>query len=92
MDFWKAHRTVMSPVSHSTQQYDNNRVEVLHPPQRQRERRMRLCESAAPLQRLTVHGLVQPLFQFGRQWLQSAHHCLLQTQAFVEWAAVSCAR
>ena len=56
-----------------------------------RERQMRRFTSAAQLQRFaSVHGIVQTLFQAGRHLLRSAHHRLLRTRAFVEWAAVTC--
>ena len=85
-------RTVMPSVVHSTDQYANNRAEVSHQPTRQRERQMRRFKSAVHLQRFTsVHGVVQNLFRVGRDLLRAADHRLLQTRAFVEWDAVTCA-
>ena len=87
-----AHRTVRPSVVHSTRQYENNRAEASHQPTRQRERQMRRFKSAAQLQRFaSAHGVVQNLFRVGRHLLQSAHHRLLRTRAFVEWEMVTCA-
>ena len=87
-----AHRTVMPSVVHGTRQYENNRAEVSHQSTRQRERQMHRFTSAAHAQRfLSVHGLVLNLFRVGRHLLRSAHHRLLQTRAFSEWDAVTCA-
>ncbi len=87
-----AHRLVMPSVTHSTEQYENNRAEVSHQPTRQRERQMRRFKSARHAQRfLSVHGLVLNLFRVGRHLLRSAHHRLLRTRAFAEWDAVTCA-
>ena len=86
-----AHRGVMPPVDHCTDQYANNRAEASHQPTRQRERQMRGFKSAAQLQRFaSVHGVVQNLFRVGRHLLRSVHHRLLRTRAFVEWDAVTC--
>ena len=41
-----AHRDVMPSVTHSTEQYENNRAEVSHEPTRLRERQMRRFKSA----------------------------------------------
>ena len=85
-------RTVMPSVLHCTDQYANNRAEVSHQPTRQRERQMRRFKSTDQLQRFaSVHGIVQNLFRVGRHLLQSVHHPLLRTRAFVEWDAVTCA-
>ena len=52
---------------------------------------MRGFKSAAQLQRFaSVHGVVQNLFRVGRHRLQSVHHRVLRTRAFVEWDAVTC--
>ena len=87
-----ARRTVMPSVVHCTDRYANNRAEVSHQPTRQRERQMRGFKSAPHLQRFeSVHGVVQNLFRVGRYLLQSVHHRLLRTRAFVEWDAVASA-
>ena len=82
----------MPSVVHRTDEYLNNRAEVSHQPTRQRERQMRRFKSAAQQQRFaSVHGVVENLFRVGRHLLQSAHHRLLRTRAFVEWETVTCA-
>jgi putative transposase len=87
-----AHRTVMPSVVHSTEQYENNRVEVSHQPTRHRERQMRRFKSARHAQRfLSVHGLVQNLFRVGRHLLRAVHHRLLRTHSFLVWDEVTCA-
>jgi putative transposase len=54
-----AHREIMPLVTHSTEQYANNRAEVSHQPTRQRERQMRRFKSVGQAQRfLTVNGAV----------------------------------
>ena len=54
-----AHREIMPLVTHSTEQYANNRAEVSHEPTRQRERQMRRFKSVGQAQRfLTVNGAV----------------------------------
>ncbi len=72
-----AHRTTMPSVVHHTRQYANNRAEVSHQPTRQRERQMRRFKSPGQAQRfLSVHGVVQNLFRFGRHLVSSANHRL----------------
>ena len=86
-----AHGTVMPSVTHSTQQYENNRAEVSHQPTRQRERQMRRFKSVKHAQRfLSVHGLVQNLFRVGRHLLRAGHHRVLRTRSFCVWDAVTC--
>jgi putative transposase len=87
-----AHRTVMPSVIHSTEQYENNRVEVSHQPTRHRERQMRRFKSARHAQRfLSVHGLVQNLFRVGRHLLRAVHHRVLRTHSFLVWDEATCA-
>ena len=70
-----ARRAVMPSVRHDTRQYANNRAEVSHQPTRQRERQMRRFKSSAQAQRfLSVHGVIQNLFQIGRHLLRATHH------------------
>ena len=86
-----AHRTVMPSVTHSTEQYENNRAEVSHQPPRQRVGQMRRFKSTAHAQHfLSVHGLVQNLFRVGRHLLRAAHHRLLRTRSFHVWHEVTC--
>ena len=61
-----AHREAMPSVTHSTEQYENNRAEVSHEPTRQRERQMRRFKAIGQAQRfLTVYGVVGNLFRLG---------------------------
>jgi len=61
-----AHREIMPSVTHSTEQYENNRAEVSHEQTRQRERQMRRFKSAGQAQRfLTVY------VRCGRQSVQT---------------------
>ena len=88
-----AHREVMPSVPHDTRQYANNRAEVSHQPTRQRERQMRRFKSSSQAQRfLSLHGLVQNLFRFGRHLLRAANARLFRERAFVDWAVVTCVR
>ena len=82
----------MPSVMNDTRQYANNRAEVSHQPTRQRERQMRRFKSRAQAQRfLSVHGVIQNLFRFGRHLLQAVHHRLFRQRAFGAWAEVTCA-
>jgi len=87
-----AHRTVMPSVTHNTELYANNRAEVSHQPSRQRERQMRGFKSTCQAQRfLSVHGVIQNLFRFGRHLLRSATHRILRDRSFLVWREVTCA-
>lgn len=78
-----AHRDVMPTVEHHNSVYASNRVEGSHQPTRQQEYRMRCFSSSHQAQRLlTLHGLTQNLFRFGRHLMQAVNYCLLRTQAF----------
>jgi len=88
-----AHREIMPSVVHDTKQYANNRAEVSHQPTRQRERQMRRFKSRSQAQRfLSLHGIVQNLFRFGRHLLRAANARLFRDRAFSIWSAVTCAR
>jgi putative transposase len=87
-----AKRTILPDVTHDTQQYANNRVELSHQPTRMRERQMRRFKSPRQAQRfLSVHGLVQNLFRVGRDLLKSTHHRFLRSRSFGIWQAVTAA-
>ena len=87
-----AKRSVLPSVPHVTTRYANNRAELSHQPTRQQERSVRRFKSARHAQRfLSVHGVVQNLFQVGRHLLRAEYHRLLRTRAFTEWDAVACA-
>ena len=87
-----AHRTTMSSVEHNTARYANNRAEVSHQPTRQRERQMRRFKSVGQAQRfLSVHGVVQNLFNLGRHHLRSENYRLLRARSFKDWSAATAA-
>jgi putative transposase len=87
-----AHRIIMPSVIHNTECYANNRVEVSHQPTRQRERQMRGFKSAGQAQRfLSVQGVIQNLFRFGRHLLRSATHRILRDRSFKLWKEATCA-
>ena len=88
-----AHREVMPDVPHDTRRYANNRAEVSHQPTRQRVRQMRRFKSPSQAQRvLSLHGLVQNLFRFGRHLLRAANARMFRDRAFSESAVVTCVR
>jgi len=88
-----AHREIMPLVTHSTEQYENNRAEVSHEQTRQRERQMRRFKSAGQAQRfLTVYGVVGNLFRLGRHLTRAIHYREFRSRAFCEWQAVTCAQ
>ena len=87
-----AHRVVMPSVVHETGRYANNRAEVSHQPTRQRERQMRRFKSRSQAQRfLTLHGLIQNLFRFGRHLLRATNARMFRDRAFSAWLGVTCA-
>jgi putative transposase len=82
----------MPDVVHDTDRYANNRAEVSHEPTRQRERSMRRFKSMSQPQRfLSVHGMVQNLFRFGRHLLRAQSYRLFRIRAFVRWKQATCA-
>ncbi len=87
-----AHREVLPSVTHSTEQYENNRAEVSHEPTRQRERQMRRFKSRHHAQRfLALHARVNYLLRYGRHVLRAANHRLFRARAFATWSQVTCA-
>jgi putative transposase len=87
-----ARREIMPSVVHDTSRYANNRAEVSHQPTRQRERQMRGFKSRGQAQRfLTIHGVVQNLFRFGRHLLRAANARMFRARAFAAWTEVTCA-
>jgi putative transposase len=87
-----AHRSIMPSVDHDTERYANNLAEVSHQPTRQRERQMRRFKSVGQAQRfLSVHGVVQNLFNLGRHHLRSENYRLLRTRSFKDWSAATAA-
>jgi putative transposase len=88
-----AHRGVMPSVTHSTEQYANNRAEVSHEPTRQRERQMRRFKSAGQAQRfLAAQGVVLNLFRLGRHTIRAIHDRVFRGQAFAAWREATCVR
>jgi len=88
-----AHREVMPSVTHSTEQYENNRAEVSHEPTRQCERQMRRFKSTGQAQRfLTVYGVVGNLFRLSRYLTRAIHYREFRSRAFCEWQEVTCAQ
>ncbi len=87
-----AHRSIMRSVDHNTERYANNLAEVSHQPTRQRERQMRRFKSVGQAQRfLSVHGVVQNLFNLGRHHLRSENYRLLRARSFKDWSAATAA-
>jgi putative transposase len=86
-----AHREVFPSVVHRTGLYENNRAEVSHQHTREQERQMRRFKSPQQAQRfLSVHGLIQNLFRFGRHHLKAVHYRLLRGRAFSDWREAIC--
>ena len=87
-----AHRSIMPSVDHNTERYANNLAEVSHQPTRQRERQMRRFKSVGQAHRfLSVHGVVQNLFNLGRHHLRSENYRLLRARSFKDWSAATAA-
>ena len=87
-----ASRTILSGVTHDTQQYANNRAEISHQATRMRERQMRRFKSPRQAQRfLSLHGVVRNLFCVGRHLLRSTHHRLLRSRSFEVWRRITAA-
>ena len=83
-------RSITPSVHHDTDRYANNRAQVSHEPNRQRERQMRKFKSPAQTQRFpSVHGVVLNLFRVGRHKLKSSHHRMLRARSFATWEAVT---
>ena len=82
-----AHRELIPGTIHSTQQYENNRVEQSHEATRVRERGMRKFKSAGQAQRfITAHASVQNLFNLGRHLVRARHYRDPSASAFGEWS------
>ena len=87
-----AHRSIMPSVDHNTERYANHLAEVSHQPTRQRERQMRRFKSVGQAQRfLSVHGVVQNLFNLGRHHLRSENYRLLRARSFKDWSTATAA-
>ena len=81
-----AHRELIPYTIHSTQQYENNRVEQSHEATRVRERGMRKFKSLGWAQRLLgAHAAVSNLFNLGRYLVRAEHYRSFRVSAFGEW-------
>ena len=83
------HRKLMPDVIHSTEQYENNRVEQSHEATRLRERGMRKFKSIGQARQfLGAHAAVTNLFNLGRHLVRAEHYRNLRMSAFTEWSRV----
>ncbi len=81
-----AHRELIPEAIHSTELYENNRVEQSHEATRARERGMRKFKSIRQAQRfLDAHAAVHNLFNLGRHPVRAEHYRNLRMSAFTEW-------
>jgi len=81
-----AHRELIPETIHSTQQYENNRVEQSHEATRVRERGMWRFKSTGQAQRfVAAHAAVSNLFNLGRHLVRAQHYRDLRVSAFAEW-------
>lgn len=80
-----AHRELIPEAIHSTELYENNRVEQSHEATRARERGMRKFKSIRQAQRfLDAHAAVHNLFNLGRHLVRAEHYRNLRMSAFTE--------
>ena len=81
-----AHRELIPEAIHSTELYENNRVEQSHEATQARERGMRKFKSIRQAQRfLDAHAAVHNLFNLGRHLVRAEHYRNLRMSAFTEW-------
>ncbi len=81
-----AHRELIPETIHDTSQYANNRAELSHQPTRVRERGMRKFKSILQAQRfLSVHAVVQNLFNIGRHLVSAETYKLFRLRSFTSW-------
>ena len=81
-----AHRELIPEAIHSTELYENNRVEQSHEATRARERGMRKFKSIRQAQRfLDAHAAVHNLFNLGRHLVRAEHYRNLRMSALTEW-------
>ncbi len=81
-----AHRELIPEAIHSTELYENNRVEQSHEATRAQERGMRKFKSIRQAQRfLDAHAAVHNLFNLGRHLVRAEHYRNLRMSAFTEW-------
>jgi putative transposase len=76
-----AKKELIPDVGHSTKQYENNRYELSHKPNRQQERQMKKFKSQSQAQRfLSCHGVVNNLFRLGRHLMKANNYRLIRSQ------------
>lgn len=81
-----AHRELIPEAIHSTELYENNRVEQSHEATQARERGIRKFKSIRQAQRfLDAHAAVHNLFNLGRHLVRAEHYRNLRMSAFTEW-------
>ena len=81
-----AHRELIPEAIHSTELYENNRVEQSHEATQAREGGMRKFKSIRQAQRfLDAHAAVHNLFNLGRHLVRAEHYRNLWISAFTEW-------
>lgn len=81
-----AHRELIPEAIHSTELYENNRVEQSHEATQARERGIRKFKSIRQAQRfLDAHAAVHNLFNLGRHLVRAEHYRNLRISAFTEW-------
>ncbi|MEC7095234.1 MAG: IS6 family transposase [Pseudomonadota bacterium] len=81
-----AHRELIPEAIHSTELYENNRVEQSHEATQARERGIRKFKSIRQAQRfLDAHAAVHHLFNLGRHLARADHYRNLRISAFTEW-------
>jgi putative transposase len=87
-----ARKELMPGVEHRPHQGLNNRVELSHPPTRQRERPRRRFKSPGHAQRfLSAHGPINNHFRPRRHRMAASDYRTVRTQAFETWQQVTCA-
>lgn len=80
-----AHRELIPEAIHSTELYENNRVEQSHEATQARERGIRKFKSIRQAQRfLDAHAAVHNLFNLGRHLVRAEHYRNLRISAFTE--------
>ena len=69
----------MPSVEQSTQQYENNRCELFHQPNRQQKCQMRRFKSQRHAQKFWPRpGLVKNLFRIGRHMMMATNYRILR--------------
>jgi len=80
----------MPESKHNTEQYANNRAELLHQPTRVRERDMRRFKSIKQAQRfLESHAAVYNLFNLHRHSLSRHIFKLFRIRSFATWDVIT---